>query len=234
MQYMVFLLWLTGLPAAVATIYITILWVRNRQIRAIEMEFPNFITSMVEGLRNGEAIETALMAAATTSAGPLRGLTNRLHDRVMAGETFAEALGRFGHESGSRMIERTVGMLQISIEQGAEMAETLERVANDVWTVYVLHLERLMAAAKEARLLLVGGVIMTPAILGLVFGMFESMGTGAGLMIVIVLYMAYFGFISSLFYGIVAGRPRESLVLAPIFIFLALLMLFVGVNLYIA
>ncbi len=233
MEYLIFLMWLFAVPAIPAGAYLTLLSMRRSRVRAIETEFPNFISSMVEGMRNGEGLETALMAAATTSEGPIRGSVNRLHDRLLEGMTFSEALDEFGRESGSMMIERTVGMLQIAIEHGAEMAETLERVGQDMWAIYMLQVERQAAAKKEANLLLVGGILLTPAILGLTFGMFESTGMGAVLMPIIVVYMIWYGFISAMFYGAISGRMTDAALMSPTFIFLSLLLLLVGKMLYV-
>jgi len=223
-------IWILAVPAIICLAYLQLAARRWKHILEVEMEFPTFVNSMVEGLRNGEALETALFAAATTSAGPIRRLTDRLNDRVTEGETFGDAIIMLGEESGSKMIQRSVGMLRIALEQGAEMADTLERITKDTWSIYVLQLERRSLAKKEAKLLVMGGVVMAPAILGITFSMFATAGAGDHLMNATAVYLLAFAFLTAIFYGVVSGKMLDATALAIPYMFISMIIFYYGLH----
>ncbi len=223
-------IWILAVPAIISIVYLQWTSYHRKHVIEVEMEFPTFINSMVEGLRNGEAIETALFAAATTSAGPIRRLTDRLNDRVTEGETFSDAILKFGEESGSKMIQRSVGMLIIALEQGAEMADTLERITKDTWSIYVLQLERQALARKEAKLLVMGGVVMAPAILGITFSMFATAGASDHLMNATAAYLLAFAFMTAVFYGVVSGNMKNAMALVVPYMLISMVIYYYGLH----
>jgi len=232
MGALILVIWMLAFPAVICIVYLQWVSQRRKRVLEVEREFPTFINSMVEGLRNGEALETALFAAATTSAGPIRRLTDRLNDRVTEGETFADAIIMFGEETGSKMIQRAVGMLRIALEQGAEMADTMERITKDTWSIYVLQLERQALARKEAKLLVMGGVVMAPAILGITFSMFSTAGAGDHLMYATAVFLIAYAFMTAIFYGVVSGKMMDAMGLAIPYMFVSMIIYFYGLHPY--
>ena len=212
------------LPLAIISI---VIWFsssqRSRRIKKIENALPEMLEELTETLKSGTAIETALKNIGDTRKDPL-GDEMRILIKDMKEYSFTESLTRFAKRTKSKTVSRVVSIINLSMTTNAELTDVMKRISEELWSGYMLDVEKETKTRSYASMILFGGTLLTPLITGGVFSIlrpevpqeqFQVIVSDVGIFILVLAVCV------SIMYGIVVGRLKSSVILTPISMFIA-------------
>ncbi|MBI2445361.1 type II secretion system F family protein [Candidatus Micrarchaeota archaeon] len=174
-------------------------WRRASRIRKLEADLPAALFSMA-AYEPGVPLETILSDVAACSPEPLRSAFATCVRQVRSGVPFPKALQRMRLQSGSRLLDRVVQLLQAAYRSGVDLSDVFRKVAEEAY-----HLQRLQAQRREAFALqkytLYAGVLLVPALLGLLSARTDAASSAYGTSVFwgLQFYLASFGVLSAAF-----------------------------------
>ncbi|MEM3341533.1 MAG: type II secretion system F family protein [Thermoplasmata archaeon] len=198
---------------------------RISRMRAIEADYPGFLKSMARHIKAGNSIESALIEASRTRSGYMKEVVDKIIADVRLGRTLDEALARSRVEVESDIISKVLSIIRIALKQNAPVSDVLEEVADELWTVNLLKIDRQSKTKAIGRLILYGGIVFSPALIAFVIVWL----TGYSMLGVdideIVLPMEVFcitlGPMSSMMFGITCDKEDRGVILMPLHTFIA-------------
>ena len=216
------------LPLAIISI---IIWFsssqRNKRIKKIENALPDMLSDLTETLKSGTSIETALKDIGDIRKDPL-GDEIKMLVKDMKEYSFAESLTRFAKRTNSKTVSRVVSIINLSMATSAEITDVMKRVSEELWSGYMLDIEKETKTRSNASMILFGGTLLTPLIIGAVFSILRSESVQEQFQVIVQVIVFDVGvFILALavcvciMYGIVIGRLKQSIILTPLSMFIA-------------
>jgi len=189
----------------------------------MEDALPDVLMEIAENIRSGRSVESAFKEVADVRTDLLGRELKRASDEMMH-TSFEAAMRAFSQRTGSRALIRVISLVLIAVESGASLAAVLEKIANELWEVYILKQEREAKSATNASVILWGGAAFTPGIIGFILGVFNS---NAQVTLDLDEYIPVFtsflmclGLISIIMRGVAMGTLKQDLVRAPFFFWL--------------
>ena len=197
--------------------------IRAKQIRDMEDALPDVLNEIAENIRSGRSVESAFKEVADVRIDRLGWELKRASEEML-NTSFAAAMTAFAMRTGSRAIIRIISLVLIAVESGASLASVLEKIANELWGVYILKKDREAKSSTNASVILWGGAVFTPAIIGFILGIFTTR-TSIDLDMsdftpVFELFLMLLGFISIIMHGVAMGVLKQDLVRSPFFTWL--------------
>jgi len=200
---------------------------RNKKLKKIENSLPEMLSELTESLKSGTAIETALKAISDTRKDAL-GDEMKLLLKDMKEYSFSESLTRFAKRTNSRNVSRVVSIINLSMTTNAELTDVLRKISEELWSGYMLDIEKETKTRSNASMILFGGTLLTPLIIGAVFSILRSESVQEQFQVIVQVIVFDVGvFILALavcvciMYGIVIGRLKQSIILTPLSMFIA-------------
>lgn len=193
---------------------------RRRRTKKIENALPEMLGDLTETIKSGTAMETALKDIADTRKDPL-GDEIKILVKDMNEYAFTESLTRFAKRTNSKTVSRIVSIINISMTTNAELTDVMKRISEELWSGYMLDVEREMKAKSYGSMILFGGMLLTPLITSFILSMFGTGINMGGLKEGIGLFVLGFAVECSIMYGIVMGKLRQSGILTPMSMFIA-------------
>ncbi|PTD93637.1 secretion system protein [archaeon SCG-AAA382B04] len=117
-------------------------YVRNRKIKKIESEFPDFLRDVAESNSSGMTLTKAVQTAAQGSYGPLTPQITKMNDQISWGISFNEALKRFSNRIKTPLIKRAVSLITEAERAGGDVTEILNAASTDAREIKKLESER--------------------------------------------------------------------------------------------
>jgi flagellar protein FlaJ len=122
---------LLGLMAAVVP-YGVFQFLKNRQRREMEEQFPLFLKGLAESKKGGMTLLNAFESAHDTDYGRLNPEIERVYHELTWGIPFPEVMQRFSDRmSESAVIQQSLSIIIQSFRSGGEITHTIETVAED-------------------------------------------------------------------------------------------------------
>ncbi|MBI5803076.1 type II secretion system F family protein [Candidatus Pacearchaeota archaeon] len=114
----------------------------NKRQKEIEIEFLEFIRSLVEGVKSGVPIPQSISNLRDKDFGALTNHVKKLAYQIEWGIPVKDALNIFARDTDNKVIKRSVAIITQATESGGRMDDILESVAESVVSIERLKEER--------------------------------------------------------------------------------------------
>lgn len=225
----------------------------ERRVGDLEDALPDALRQMSTALRAGVSMDAALEDVAESNYGPLSDEFTRTLAQVRRGRPMQGALKAMAKRTRSELYERAFFLIVEGMERGAELADVLEAVSDDIRETHTVQRERRAATMQQVMFLLAAALFAAPFITGLVLsleGVFSEVGgnmasggggmgaggaagalTGpilpAGTKVVIPLFIVLESAITALAVGVIRyGRVTKGLLFVVPFVIAALVVFY--------
>lgn len=211
---------------AAGLVFLGISWpiaAKAKRIKRLEDAFPDFLESASNNLRAGMSLEMAIVEVSNVKRGEMGRMLKDLV-REMHSKSLSVALYNLGQRSGSVMIRRVLGLIEVALDSESPMADVLDRVSSEIWSIHSLKQERVMRASGSAGMILWIGSVGMGAIIGAVLGGFSTAIAEIPPLTLLILdgFMILGGAMSSVMWGTIIGKHQIGWLRAPLFAALAL------------
>jgi flagellar protein FlaJ len=135
---------LVGLVAVATFNLITVGAIYNsvdKRAKQTEEILPDALILMSSNIKSGLTPDRALLMSAREEFGPFGEEINKTAKNVIAGMTLQDALRRVTHNIESRILTRTIDLLEEGIKQGGSLVELLDTLASDIRQTKILKKE---------------------------------------------------------------------------------------------
>lgn len=124
-------LMLIGILAGVLP-YSILSFLRNRAVKKIEDQFPDFLSDLAESQRGGMTLLKSFESAKNNDYGALNPQVERVHNELSWGIPFPEVLQRLSNRlDDSAVIQESLSIILQSFKSGGNITATIESVADD-------------------------------------------------------------------------------------------------------
>jgi len=221
------------LPLAIISI---IIWLpsyqRDKRIKKVENALPEMLSELTESLKSGTAIETALKDISETRKDAL-GDEMKLLLKDMREYSFSESLTRFAKRTNSMTVSRVVSIINLSMTTNAELTDVLRRISEELWSGYMLDVERETKTKSQASMILFGGALLTPLLIGVIFSIFSSAFVKEqfqGIADSVGIFILLLAICATIMYGIVSNRMKQSVMQLPLWMFISYILYTLIIN----
>jgi archaeal flagellar protein FlaJ len=114
----------------------------NKKNKMIEIEWLEYVRSLVEGVRSGLPIPQSILNLKDKDYGYLSKHTRKLANQVEWGIPVSDAFITFAEETNNRVVKRSVAILVQAEKSGGKMVDVLDSVVNSVVSIKILKEER--------------------------------------------------------------------------------------------
>lgn len=198
-------------------------YITRVRTRKLEKGFNDVLNELAVELREGESIESALKKIGN-GRNDLMGRELRLLVERMQSLGFENAMSEFGERSKSRIIARTVGIINLASRTESSLADVLERISKELWSIHVLEMERLAKTGIYSVTILWGGAVFCPVIIAFILSFFNPSMLRISfdfLTSSLEIFVIFASLSASAMHGIINGELRQSLKISPFFMLLA-------------
>lgn len=114
----------------------------NKRQKEIEDSFLEFVRSLVETVRSGISIPSAILQISDKDFGALTPYVKKLGNQIRMGIPIHDALITFGKDTENRVIQRSISIVIEAEESGGEIEDVLDSVTKSVVQVKRVKEER--------------------------------------------------------------------------------------------
>lgn len=190
--------------------------------RQVEDNIPDVLTEVAANIRSANSVESSFRDVAmvrTDYTGRLLQVTCQRMNET----SFSQAMQEFAIKTRSLAVQRIVSLINIAIESGASIADVLDKISDELSSLYALRREKENKSATNAVIILWGGVIFTPGIIGFILGFFNS---GAAVpmddaIAIIQIFMIFFAAECAFMHAVAMGSMKLDMIRTPFYMFLA-------------
>ncbi len=133
----------------------------------VEKILPDALQLIASNLKAGMTTERALLASARPEFGPLSEELQEASKRVLTGDEVENALDNIATKIKSRVLERTLWLVNKGINSGGQMSDLLVTLSNDLREQNVLQAEIRSNVSIYVILILFSSVVGAPVMLGI-------------------------------------------------------------------
>lgn len=107
-------------------------FLKNRQVRALESQFPSFLNDLAESKRGGMTILDAFESATDTDYGRLNKEIDKVYKQLTWGIPFPDVMNRFSKRmEASPVIQESLSIIIQSFQSGGNITDTIESVSDN-------------------------------------------------------------------------------------------------------
>ncbi len=143
------------------------IYLYDSHIKQIERYWPEALKLIADTMKAGSSFDYALREVCVADFGPLSFEINEVIRRIEMGDTTVKALGFLSYRVESKVVRRTVTLIQESLRTGAPLADVLEEIANDTKYIYRIKKERQTKTMLQTIFIVAAGSVVAPFIFGL-------------------------------------------------------------------
>jgi archaeal flagellar protein FlaJ len=219
-----------------------------QRINEIEKDLPEALKQMADILKAGGTYEYALRELANSEMGALTIEIRAILRKLEEGENFENSLKELSRNVDSKLVKRTVTIINDSVKAGAGLADILEQIADDTRELFRIEQERKSRTLMQVLFMIAAGAIVSPFIFGListVAGFLVETGSGTGLVTAteqaiitankdfIIILIQIYVFIQVTVSGVMMslmreGKKSKSIIYIPGLLFIAYLIYFIS------
>lgn len=142
----------------------------------IEKDLPDFLDSLVSNLKGGLSLEKSLVNSVRNDQKALKQEVTLINERILMGESVAEALEKFTLRFDSAIIKRTFFLIQEGIKGGGNLTDPLERISANLKNIYALN-DEIRANASGFAVIIKGiSVFIAPLLFALAITLLSFIG----------------------------------------------------------
>jgi pilus assembly protein TadC len=138
-----------------------------KKIREIERYWPDSLKLIADTMKAGSSFEFALREVSTADFGPLSFEINEAIRRLEMGDSMFVALSYLALRIESKIVRRTITLIQESLRTGAQLAEVLDEIANDTKQLFRVKKERQTKTMLQTIFIVAASSIVAPFIFGM-------------------------------------------------------------------
>jgi len=147
-------------------LYVILILRADSRRRYVETILPDFLGLAAANVRSGMSIDQALWYAAKPEFGVFSREVELVAKRTFGGESFNQALDKLSVRFNSKSVRRAVSLIKQGLASGGEMAEILERTAEDSRQMQTLSKEISASLLMYIIFILFAAAIGTPFLFG--------------------------------------------------------------------
>ena len=107
-------------------------FLKNRQVRQLEDQFPSFLNDLAESKRGGMTLLDAFESAMDTNYGRLNNEVDKVYKQLSWGIPFPQVMDRFSQRmKPSPVIQESLSIIIQSFESGGNITDTIESVSDN-------------------------------------------------------------------------------------------------------
>jgi archaeal flagellar protein FlaJ len=155
-----------------------------QKIKVIERYWPEALKLIADTMKAGSSFDYALREVSSADFGPLSFEINEAIRRLEMGDTTFVALSYLSLRIESKIVRRTITLIQESLRTGAQLADVLEEIANDTKQLYRVKKERQTKTMLQTIFIIAAGAIVAPFIFGMarvITGFLTEIATTSGI-----------------------------------------------------
>lgn len=161
--------------------YVLLSYLEYQQLKAVEEQFPVFLSDLAEMMKSGMTLPPALKQIGRTDYGKLSPQIERINNQMSWGIPAQEALQNFSERmKKSGIIRRVVGIIIESYNSGGDIARTMESTAEDMIVLRELERERQSLFSQHVVVMYAVYIIFIAIIIGLSKTLIPIIETNAG------------------------------------------------------
>ena len=139
----------------------------NKHIEEIERYWPDSLRLIADTMKSGSSFEYSLREASSADFGALSLEYNEVIRRLEMGDTLAISLNNLVERVDSKIVKRTITLIQECLKTGAQLSEVLDDIANDTKMMYRIKKERETKTMLQTIFIFAAGAVIAPFIFGL-------------------------------------------------------------------
>lgn len=139
----------------------------NKHTEEIEKYWPDSLRLIADTMKSGSSFEYSLREATAADFGPLSFEYNEVIRRLEMGDNMSAALSHMADRIDSKIVRRTITLIQECLRTGAQLSEVLEDIASDTKGLYRIKKERETKTMLQTIFIFAAGAIIAPFIFGL-------------------------------------------------------------------
>ncbi len=140
----------------------------ERRVGELEESLPDALRQMSTTLRAGVSMDGAFEDVAESDYGALSEEFERTLAQVRRGRSMSGAIRAMAERSKSDLFERAFFLIVEGMERGAEIADVMEAVSEDIRETHSIQRERQSSTMQQIMFLLAAALFAAPFITGLV------------------------------------------------------------------
>jgi len=151
---------------------------RFRKLDKMEEKFPDFLRDLAEYWRGGLSMSTAVGTLAKGEYGALTGEVKKMATQISWGVSFHQVLRMLTERMGSRLVNRSVSLIEEADKAGGSISDVLVTASNDAREIKWLQLERKRNTSTYMMIVYVSFFVYL-GIVGVMAGLFIPAITGS-------------------------------------------------------
>lgn len=138
-----------------------------KNLEEIEKYWPEALRLIADTMKSGSSLDYSLREASSADFGPLSKEFDEVIRRLEMGDTMSQSLEHMALRIESKIVRRTVTLIQECLKTGAQLAEVLEEIANDTKQMFRIKKERETKTMLQVIFIFAAGAVIAPFIFGL-------------------------------------------------------------------
>jgi len=160
------------------------MYIYFKRIRTIERYWPDSLKLIADTMKAGSSFDFALREVSTADFGPLSFEINEAIRRLEMGDTMSVALSYLALRIESKIVRRTLTLIQESLRTGAQLADVLDEIANDTKQLFRVKKERQTKTMLQTIFIVAASSVVAPFIFGMtrvITGFLTDIATQSGI-----------------------------------------------------
>ncbi|MFH0906002.1 MAG: type II secretion system F family protein [archaeon] len=156
----------------------------NSHITTIEKYWPDALRLIADTMKAGSSFDYALREVCSADFGPVSYEINEVIRRLEMGSNMNDSLDYLSKRVESKIVKRTVTLIQECLRTGAQLAEVLDEIANDTKMVFRIKQERQTKTMLQTIFIFAAAAVVAPFIFGMtsvITGFLADTATNAGI-----------------------------------------------------
>lgn len=139
----------------------------NKHLGEIERYWPEALRLVADTMKSGSSFDYALREVSSADFGPLSNEFNEIVRRLEMGDNMHQALEHMALRIESKIVRRTITLIQECLRTGAQLSEVLEDIASDTKQMFRIKKERETKTMLQTIFIFAAGAVIAPFIFGL-------------------------------------------------------------------
>lgn len=160
------------------------MYIYFQRIKSIERYWPEALKLIADTMKAGSSFDFALREVSSADFGPLSFEINEAIRRLEMGDTMSVALSYLALRIESKIVRRTLTLIQESLRTGAQLADVLDEIANDTKQLFRVKKERQTKTMLQTIFIVAASSIVAPFIFGMtrvITGFLTDIATQSGI-----------------------------------------------------
>lgn len=127
-----------------------------RRVRKIDERFPDFVRDLAESRRAGMTFTKAIMYSSRGNYGVLTPEIQKIARQISWGSSVENALGAFAKRVNTKLVRRTVSLINEASRSGGNVADVLDAASRDAREIKLIDAERRAGMLSYVAVIYVG------------------------------------------------------------------------------